>query len=82
MPHMEAFGLANIEPLKGLKAVEEPKAYYGKMQEASVGKDTMTGHWEMMGLNIDKPFKVYPDGFPAELIAELEARTGRKVLVQ
>ena len=80
MPHMEAFGLANIEPLKGLKAVEEPKAYYGKMQEASVGKDTMTGHWEIMGLNIDKPFKVYPDGFPAELIAELEARTGRKVL--
>ncbi|MFJ7735010.1 phosphopentomutase [Lysinibacillus sp. NPDC097287] len=80
MPHMESFGLANIEPLKGVNAVDKPKAYYGKMQEASVGKDTMTGHWEIMGLNIDKPFKVYPDGFPAELIAELEARTGRKVL--
>ncbi|KOS69287.1 phosphopentomutase [Lysinibacillus contaminans] len=80
MPHLESFGLANIEPLKGLKAVDKPKAYYGKMQEASVGKDTMTGHWEIMGLNIDKPFKVYPEGFPAELIAELEARTGRKVL--
>ncbi len=80
MPHMEALGLANIEPLQGMQAVEEPKAYYGKMQEASVGKDTMTGHWEIMGLNIDKPFKVYPEGFPAELIAELEKRTGRKVL--
>ncbi|AVK83362.1 phosphopentomutase [Lysinibacillus sp. B2A1] len=80
MPHMEALGLANIEPLQGMQAAEEPKAYYGKMQEASVGKDTMTGHWEIMGLNIDKPFKVYPEGFPAELIAELEKRTGRKVL--
>lgn len=80
MPHMEAFGLANIEPLKGLKAADKPTAYYGKMQEASVGKDTMTGHWEIMGLNINQPFKVYPDGFPATLIAELEARTGRKVL--
>ncbi|MFJ7730268.1 phosphopentomutase [Lysinibacillus sp. NPDC097231] len=80
MPHMESFGLANIEPLQGMQATETPKAYYGKMQEASVGKDTMTGHWEIMGLNIDKPFKVYPEGFPAELIAELEKRTGRKVL--
>lgn len=80
MPHMEALGLANIEPLQGMQAAVEPKAYYGKMQEASVGKDTMTGHWEIMGLNIDKPFKVYPEGFPAELIAELEKRTSRKVL--
>ncbi|ACA39306.1 phosphopentomutase [Lysinibacillus sphaericus CBAM5] len=80
MPVMESMGLANIEPLQGMQATNEPKAYYGKMQEASVGKDTMTGHWEIMGLNIDKPFKVYPDGFPAELIAELEKRTGRKVL--
>ncbi|WEA40432.1 phosphopentomutase [Lysinibacillus fusiformis] len=80
MPVMESMGLANIEPLQGMQATNEPKAYYGKMQEASVGKDTMTGHWEIMGLNIDKPFKVYPDGFPAELITELEKRTGRKVL--
>jgi len=80
MPVMKSMGLANIEPLQGMQATNEPKAYYGKMQEASVGKDTMTGHWEIMGLNIDKPFKVYPDGFPAELIAELEKRTGRKVL--
>ena len=80
MPVMGSFGLSNIRKLQGIEPVETPKAYYGKMQEASVGKDTMTGHWEIMGLNIDKPFKVYPEGFPAELIAELETRTGRKVL--
>ena len=60
--------------------VEQPRAYYGMMQEASVGKDTMTGHWELMGLNIDKPFQVYPNGFPQQLIEELENRTGRKVI--
>ena len=80
MPVMGSLGLSNIRKLQGIEAAETPKAYYGKMQEASVGKDTMTGHWEIMGLNIDKPFKVYPDGFPPELISELETRTGRKVL--
>lgn len=80
MPNMESLGLSNIRELKGIAKVEEPKAFYGKMQEASVGKDTMTGHWEIMGLNIDKPFKVYPEGFPSELIEQLEAKTGRKVI--
>ncbi len=80
MPNMESFGLSNIREIKGINKVEKPKAYYGKMQEASVGKDTMTGHWEIMGLNIDKPFKVYPEGFPQELIEQLEAKTGRKVI--
>lgn len=80
MPVMGSFGLSNIRQLKGIEPVDAPKAYYGMMQEASVGKDTMTGHWEIMGLNIDKPFKVYPEGFPQSLIEELEARTGRKVL--
>ncbi|WP_042472216.1 phosphopentomutase [Bacillus ndiopicus] len=80
MPTMEGLGLSNIRELQGIARVDEPKAYYTMMQEASVGKDTMTGHWEIMGLNIDKPFKVYPDGFPQELIAQLEERTGRKVL--
>jgi phosphopentomutase len=80
MPVMGSLGLSNIRKLQGIEPAEAPKAYYGKMQEASVGKDTMTGHWEIMGLNIDKPFKVYPDGFPPELITELEIRTGRKVL--
>ena len=80
MPNMEKLGLANIVPVKGLAASDSPAAYYGKLQEASVGKDTMTGHWEIMGLNIDTPFKVYPDGFPEELIQQLEEKTGRKVL--
>ncbi|MCM3089087.1 phosphopentomutase [Bhargavaea ginsengi] len=80
MPNMAGLGLANIRPLKGLEAADNPAGYFGRMQEASVGKDTMTGHWEIMGLNIDKPFKVYPDGFPEGLVKELEERTGRKVI--
>lgn len=80
MPNMGKLGLSNIEEIQGVAVAEEPIACYGKMQEASVGKDTMTGHWEIMGLNIDKPFKVYPNGFPPELIAQLEERTGRKVI--
>lgn len=80
MPNMEQLGLGNIKQAQGISPVSSPSAYYGRLQEASVGKDTMTGHWEIMGLNIDTPFKVYPDGFPAELIAALEERTGRKVI--
>lgn len=80
MPNMESLGLSNIREIKGIKKVAQPKAYFGMMQEASVGKDTMTGHWEIMGLNIDKPFKVYPEGFPKELIEQLEMKTGRKVI--
>ncbi|WP_277587441.1 phosphopentomutase [Psychrobacillus antarcticus] len=80
MPHMEQLGLGNIDDIQGINQVAAPTAYFGKMQEASVGKDTMTGHWEIMGLNIDKPFKVYPNGFPDELISQLEEKTGRKVI--
>lgn len=80
IPNLTKMGLGNIEPLHKVMPVETPTAYYGKMQEASVGKDTMTGHWEMMGLNIDKPFKVYPEGFPQSLLDELSRRTGRKIV--
>lgn len=80
MPNMEKLGLSNITAVKGLQPAEKPAAYFGKLQEASVGKDTMTGHWEIMGLNIDTPFKVYPEGFPQELIDQLEEKTGRKVI--
>lgn len=80
MPHMEQLGLGNIDDIQGINQLAAPTAYFGKMQEASVGKDTMTGHWEIMGLNIDKPFKVYPNGFPDELISQLEEKTGRKVI--
>ena len=61
--------------------VDKPLGYYGELKETSVGKDTMTGHWEMMGLNIDKPFQTFTDtGFPKELIDELEKRFGHKVV--
>ena len=80
MPNMGRLGLSNIKEIKGIPVESNPVGVYGMMQESSVGKDTMTGHWELMGLNIDNPFKVYPNGFPRELIDELEKRTGRKVI--
>ncbi|WP_066294037.1 phosphopentomutase [Bacillus sp. FJAT-29937] len=80
MPNMAKLGLSNIREIKGIEKADKPLAYYTKMQEASNGKDTMTGHWEIMGLNIQTPFQVFPDGFPDELISELESRTGRKVI--
>jgi phosphopentomutase len=80
MPNMGMLGLSNIEEIKGIQPEQKPLAFYTKMQEASNGKDTMTGHWEIMGLNIQTPFQVFPEGFPDELISELEARTGRKVI--
>ncbi|KAA9007436.1 phosphopentomutase [Paenibacillus spiritus] len=80
LPNLQAMGLANIAPLPPLQPVAKPTAYYGKMQEVSVGKDTMTGHWELMGLKIETPFNVYPDGFPQELISKFEELTGRKVI--
>ncbi|QED48504.1 phosphopentomutase [Cytobacillus dafuensis] len=80
MPNMASLGLSNIREIKGVEKAEKPLAFYTKMQEASNGKDTMTGHWEIMGLNIKTPFQVFPEGFPDELISELETRTGRKVI--
>ncbi|MBF7016544.1 phosphopentomutase [Staphylococcus durrellii] len=80
LPNLEKLGLGNIEKLPVVKKVSNPESFYTKMSEASVGKDTMTGHWEIMGLNIMQPFKVYPDGFPKALIDEIESMTGRKVV--
>lgn len=81
IPNLQRLGLANLCPLKQVKPAEKPLAYYTKLREKSRGKDTMTGHWEMMGLEVTKPFKTFTDtGFPEALIQELEARTGRKVI--
>ena len=80
LPNMAKLGLSNIVELQGVPVADKPLGYYGKMQEASVGKDTMTGHWEMMGLYIDKPFRTFADGFPQELIDKIEAFSGRKVI--
>lgn len=81
IPNLQRLGLANLHPLKQVAPVDEPMGYYMKMNEASTGKDTMTGHWEMMGLHITKPFQTFTDTrFPDALVAELERRTGHKVI--
>ncbi|WP_226036809.1 phosphopentomutase [Aquibacillus saliphilus] len=80
MPNIAKLGLSNIREIEGIKKAEQPLAHYTKMQEASAGKDTMTGHWEIMGLHIDTPFRTFPNGFPDELINELQTKTGRKVI--
>ena len=81
IPNLKKLGLANICPLKQVEPEEKPIAYFAKMNEKSLGKDTMTGHWEMMGLEVTKPFKTFTEtGFPPELIKELEKRTGRKII--
>ena len=81
IPNLQRLGMANLHPLKQVPPVKRPLGYYGKLSEASVGKDTMTGHWEMMGLHITTPFRTFTEtGFPPELLAELSARTGRIII--
>ena len=81
IPNLQKLGIANLHPLKQVAPAEKPLGYYSFLKEASTGKDTMTGHWEMMGLHITKPFKTFTEtGFPKELIDELEKRTGHKVI--
>lgn len=81
IPNLQSLGLANLHTLRQVAAVQHPRAYYTKMNERSRGKDTMTGHWEMMGLRTETPFITFTEhGFPPELIAELERRTGHKVI--
>lgn len=81
IPNLQKIGIANLHPLKQVPAVEKPMGYYTYLYEASTGKDTMTGHWEMMGLHITKPFKTFTEtGFPKELLDELSARTGRVII--
>lgn len=81
IPNLQRLGIANLHPLKQVAAAEKPLGYYAYLYEASTGKDTMTGHWEMMGLHITKPFKTFTEtGFPKELLDELSARTGRTII--
>ncbi|MBQ6480541.1 MAG: hypothetical protein IJI45_05440 [Anaerolineaceae bacterium] len=81
IPTLQKLGMANLHHLKQVEPVHAPMAYYTKLSEASVGKDTMTGHWEMMGLHITKPFRTFTDtGFPKELLDELSRRTGRVII--
>ena len=81
IPNLQKIGMANLHPLKQVAPVEHPLGYYMEMKERSAGKDTMTGHWELMGLYTQKPFQTFTEhGFPQELIDELEKRTGHKVI--
>ena len=81
IPNLQKMGLANLHSMKGVSPVEKPIGYFMKMKEASTGKDTMTGHWEMMGLKITTPFQTFTDtGFPDELLKELEDKTGHKIV--
>ncbi len=81
IPNLQKLGMANLHPFKQVPPVEKPLSYFMKMNEASTGKDTMTGHWEMMGLHITKPFQTFTEtGFPQELLDELSRRTGRVII--
>src|SRR5262249_37125663 len=73
-------GLANIKPLERLAPEPSPQAAFGRCALASPGKDTTTGHWEMPGIHLEKPFPVYPHGFPPEVMDEFERRVGRSAL--
>ncbi len=80
VPHLCRLGLANIKPLAGLEPVREPLGAFGRCALASPGKDTTTGHWEMAGIHLGRPFPLYPHGFPREIIEEFERRIGRRTL--
>ncbi len=81
IPNLRKLGMANLTPLKQVEPTKAPLGYYGTLREKSRGKDTMTGHWEMMGLEVKTPFRTFTEtGFPPELIHELEERTGHKVI--
>ncbi len=80
LPHLASLGIGNIRPLQGIGPVESPLAAYGRCALRSPGKDTTTGHWEMAGILLDKPFPLFPNGFPAELIRQFEDEIGRTTI--
>jgi len=80
LPNLEKLGLGNIDGIVGYKAADEPLGCFGKMAERSAGKDTTTGHWELAGITLRKPFPVYPEGFPEDVVRQFEKETGTKTL--
>jgi len=80
LPHLAGLGLGNIKPIPHVGPVDRPSAAYGKCALASPGKDTTTGHWEMAGIHLPKPFPLYPNGFPPDVMEEFERRIGRRTL--
>jgi phosphopentomutase len=80
LPYLQKYGLGNLTTILGVPPVARPAGAYGKMIEASAGKDTTTGHWELAGLRVEKPFATFPNGFPAEILEPFRHQTGRGVL--
>ena len=80
LPHLQAAGLSRIAPLHGMPEAAKPSGAWGSMQPRSAGKDSTTGHWEIAGVHLERPFPTYPQGFPPELLAEFTRRTGRAVI--
>ena len=80
LPNLCRLGLANIKPLTGLAPDRSPLGAFGRCALASPGKDTTTGHWEMVGIHLERPFPLFPHGFPPEIMNEFERRTGRSAL--
>jgi phosphopentomutase len=80
VPNLAACGLGNIAPLEGVTPAAKPTGAYGLMEPRSAGKDSTTGHWEIAGVHLAKPFPTYPNGFPAEVLEEFAKRTGRGVI--
>jgi phosphopentomutase len=80
LPHLERLGLGCIVPIAGVSPVDKPLGYFGMMTEKSKGKDTTSGHWELMGLIVDEPFSLFPDGFPPEIVDPFVQATGRGIL--
>jgi phosphopentomutase len=80
LPHLERFGLGNIRPLQGIQRRGDAAGAWGKMRPASPGKDSTTGHWEIAGVHLDRPFPTFPKGFPRELTEKFARATGRGVI--
>lgn len=82
IPNLQKLGISNLRQtaIEGVDKVTSPIGYYGKMQEISAGKDSMDGHWEMMGLPVEKPLSTFPNGFPEEILKNLADFSGRKII--
>ena len=80
LPNLCRLGLGNLKPIPQLPPASAPEGSYGRCTLASPGKDTTTGHWEMVGIHLEKPFPLFPRGFPLEIIREFESRIGRATL--
>src|SRR6185437_963413 len=80
LPALARAGLGNIAPLAGVARTDHPDAAWGLMIPQSAGKDSTTGHWEIAGIHLERPFPTYPNGFPREVVHEFARRTGREVI--